>query len=134
MQLQQRYTNDTTSLFTMFCHSICCAACATTLSWVYRLKSVHPFLKVFEVTPSLYMVELRKSNGDTLEFHKVHITVKLLQDLTVHTSDWDSANSWCNFLRVSQFYHNISNGLKDVMWKPESSIIAGDEIQHRRSP
>uniref|UniRef100_A0A0D3GMC1 non-specific serine/threonine protein kinase n=3 Tax=Oryza TaxID=4527 RepID=A0A0D3GMC1_9ORYZ len=77
-------------------------ACATTLSWVYRLKSVHPFLKVFEVTPSLYMVELRKSNGDTLEFHK--------------------------------FYHNISNGLKDVMWKPESSIIEGDEIQHRRSP
>uniref|UniRef100_J3MIL3 non-specific serine/threonine protein kinase n=1 Tax=Oryza brachyantha TaxID=4533 RepID=J3MIL3_ORYBR len=57
--------------------------------------------EVFEVTPSLYMVELRKSNGDTLEFHK--------------------------------FYHSISNGLKDVMWKPESSIIEGDEIQHRSS-
>lgn len=25
--------------------------------------------EVFEVTPSLYMVEIRKSNGDTLEFH-----------------------------------------------------------------
>ncbi|KAF0909160.1 hypothetical protein E2562_032209, partial [Oryza meyeriana var. granulata] len=57
--------------------------------------------EVFEVTPSLYMVELRKSNGDTLEFHK--------------------------------FYHSISNGLKDVMWMPERSIIEGDEIQHRSS-
>lgn len=58
--------------------------------------------EVFEVTPSLYMVELRKSNGDTLEFHK--------------------------------FYHSISNGLKDVMWKPEGSIAEGDETRHRRSP
>ncbi|GJN24509.1 hypothetical protein PR202_gb12253 [Eleusine coracana subsp. coracana] len=58
--------------------------------------------EVFEVTPSLYMVELRKSNGDTLEFHK--------------------------------FYHNISNGLKDVMWKPESGIVEGDEVKLRSSP
>ncbi|KAH7678848.1 Non-specific serine/threonine protein kinase protein [Dioscorea alata] len=28
--------------------------------------------EVFEVGPSLYMVELRKSKGDTLEFHKVY--------------------------------------------------------------
>ncbi|KAJ1703612.1 hypothetical protein LUZ63_003391 [Rhynchospora breviuscula] len=41
--------------------------------------------EVFEVAPSLFMVELRKSNGDTLEYHK--------------------------------FYSNISNGLKDIMWK-----------------
>jgi len=59
-------------------------------------------LKVFEVTPSLYMVELRKSNGDTLEFHK--------------------------------FYRNISNGLKDVMWKPDGSIVEGNEARHRRTP
>ncbi|XP_042943224.1 uncharacterized protein LOC122277332 isoform X1 [Carya illinoinensis] len=26
---------------------------------------------IFEVAPSLYMVEVRKSGGDTLEFHKV---------------------------------------------------------------
>ncbi|CAL5091466.1 unnamed protein product [Urochloa decumbens] len=58
--------------------------------------------EVFEVTPSLYMVELRKSNGDTLEFHT--------------------------------FYHNISNGLKDVMWKPDGSIVEGVEARHRRSP
>lgn len=33
-----------------------------------------------------------------------------------------------------QFYHNISNGLKDVMWKPESGIVEGDEARQRRSP
>lgn len=27
--------------------------------------------QIFEVAPSLYMVELRKSGGDTLEFHNV---------------------------------------------------------------
>ncbi|KAF9603758.1 hypothetical protein IFM89_037844 [Coptis chinensis] len=26
--------------------------------------------EIFEVAPSLFMVELRKSQGDTLEFHK----------------------------------------------------------------
>jgi hypothetical protein len=35
---------------------------------------------------------------------------------------------------VAQFYHNISNGLKDVMWKPESGIVEGDEVRQRRSP
>lgn len=29
-------------------------------------------LQVFEVAPSLHMVELRKTGGDTLEFHNVH--------------------------------------------------------------
>lgn len=28
-------------------------------------------LQIFEVAPSLHMVELRKTGGDTLEFHKV---------------------------------------------------------------
>ncbi len=31
--------------------------------------------QVFEVAPSLYMVELRKSNGDTLEYHNVSVHV-----------------------------------------------------------
>jgi uncharacterized protein Veg len=31
--------------------------------------------EVFEVTPSLYMVELRKSNGDTLEFHDFYRSI-----------------------------------------------------------
>ena len=29
------------------------------------------YLQIYEVAPSLYMVELRKAGGDTLEFHKV---------------------------------------------------------------
>jgi hypothetical protein len=31
----------------------------------------HLFLKVFEVAPSFYMVELRKASGDSLEYHEV---------------------------------------------------------------
>lgn len=30
--------------------------------------------EVFEVAPSLHMVELRKTGGDTLEFHKLYKT------------------------------------------------------------
>lgn len=30
-------------------------------------------LQVFEVAPSLYMVEVRKAVGDTLEYHKVNM-------------------------------------------------------------
>lgn len=42
----------------------------------YSLLSFSFSFQIFEVAPSLYMVELRKSGGDTLEFHKVR--VKLL--------------------------------------------------------
>ncbi|GLT59891.1 hypothetical protein SLA2020_326860 [Shorea laevis] len=43
--------------------------------------------EIFEVAPSLYMVELRKSGGDTLEFHKFY------KNLTVGLKDivWKSA-------------------------------------------
>lgn len=34
-------------------------------------QSMSTQLQVFEVAPSLHMVELRKTGGDTLEFHKV---------------------------------------------------------------
>uniref|UniRef100_A0A2P2M080 non-specific serine/threonine protein kinase n=1 Tax=Rhizophora mucronata TaxID=61149 RepID=A0A2P2M080_RHIMU len=34
--------------------------------------------EIFEVAPSLYMVELRKSGGDTLEFHKVYYMLRFL--------------------------------------------------------
>ncbi|WP_248792654.1 hypothetical protein, partial [Escherichia coli] len=31
--------------------------------------------EIFEVAPSLFMVELRKSQGDTLEFHKFYKSI-----------------------------------------------------------
>ncbi|KAH6756607.1 hypothetical protein C2S51_038906 [Perilla frutescens var. frutescens] len=52
--------------------------------------------EVFEVAPSLHMVELRKTGGDTLEFHKA-----------------------CT---RTFFYKNFSSGLKDIVWtNPESN-------------
>lgn len=42
--------------------------------------------EVFEVAPSLHMVELRKTGGDTLEFHKFYkIFSSGLQDIVWHT-------------------------------------------------
>lgn len=35
-------------------------------------------LQVFQVAPSVYMVELRKATGDTLEYHKVTQTAVLI--------------------------------------------------------
>lgn len=43
----------------------------------YDKKKIHfvffnvTIYKVFQVAPSLHMVEVRKAKGDTLEFHKV---------------------------------------------------------------
>ena len=40
--------------------------CSLTLLWMLTFF----FFQIFEVAPSLYMVEVRKAGGDTLEFHK----------------------------------------------------------------
>lgn len=39
--------------------------------------------QILEVAPSLYMVELRKSQGDTLEFHKVSLMQKICMYLFI---------------------------------------------------
>jgi hypothetical protein len=44
--------------------------------WVFPLHIIR--LQVFEVAPSLHMVELRKTGGDTLEFHNVRSQIILL--------------------------------------------------------
>ncbi|KAH7519429.1 hypothetical protein FEM48_Zijuj08G0035100 [Ziziphus jujuba var. spinosa] len=49
--------------------------------------------EVFEVAPSLHLVELRKTGGDTLEFHKA----------------------------CPSFYKSFSSGLKDIVWKSEGN-------------
>ncbi|CAM8921617.1 hypothetical protein QQ045_031968 [Rhodiola kirilowii] len=44
--------------------------------------------EILEVTPSLFMVELRKSEGDTLEFHKFYKNLSTgLQDIVWKTAD-----------------------------------------------
>ncbi|KAF3616752.1 CBL-interacting protein kinase 9 [Capsicum annuum] len=39
--------------------------------------------KVFEVAPSLHLVELRKTGGDTLEFHKAHSSLNFSNNLDI---------------------------------------------------
>lgn len=44
--------------------------------------------EIFEVAPSLYMVELRKAGGDTLEFHKFYNNLSTgLKDIVWNTGD-----------------------------------------------
>ncbi|KAH8971981.1 hypothetical protein BDL97_02G170800 [Sphagnum fallax] len=58
--------------------------------------------EVFEVAPSLYMVELRKSHGDTLEYHNFYKNLsKGLQDIVWKVED-DMKESACS-LKDSKF-------------------------------
>jgi len=44
--------------------------------------------EVFQVAPSLHMVELRKARGDTLEFHKFHKNLSTgLKDIVWKSED-----------------------------------------------
>jgi hypothetical protein len=61
--------------------------CSAFVGLFFRLKQSHFITKVFEVTPSLYMVELRKSNGDTLEFHKVNCTILFIAYTVIHNTE-----------------------------------------------
>lgn len=65
-------------------------------------------MKVFEVAPLLNIVELRKSNGDTLEFNKVYT----LLSHSDHTFQFRIMNIWSTLI---QFYKNLSTDLKDVL-------------------
>jgi hypothetical protein len=96
--------------------------------------------QVFEVAPSLHMVELRKIGGDTLEFHKVrqHSNLDISKKKKKHPSvldafvfeGWKSFNAlslWfanivCISLIMWQFYKSFSSGLKDVVWKSDQTI------------
>nr|QSH71661.1 CBL-interacting protein kinase [Hedychium coronarium] len=55
--------------------------------------------EVFQVAPSLHMVEVRKAKGDTLEFHKIGCLYHHFSTL--------------------QFYKNLSSSLKDIVWISE---------------
>ncbi|PON72700.1 Calcium/calmodulin-dependent/calcium-dependent protein kinase [Parasponia andersonii] len=98
--------------------------------------------EIFEVAPSLYMVEVRKSGGDTLEFHKAGsgpgLVVSVSMDFKfVIALGWvaldghdyrNEASPFCHAIGVlykycelssqhHNFYKNLSTGLKDIVWK-----------------
>lgn len=60
------------------------------------------FSQIFEVAPSLYMVELRKSRGDTLEFHKVRMFICF--------------HFWLHSLNSEQFFPHIKFCMSFVCW------------------
>jgi len=52
----------------------------------YFSNALRAGFQILEVAPSLYMVELRKSQGDTLEFHKVSLMQKICMYLFIYRS------------------------------------------------
>ncbi len=68
-------------LIVYFCFEFCC-------SWQVSNTCSLLWLQVFEVAPSLFMVELSKNNGDTIEYNHVSIWFYVHCFLQKHCS-------WC---------------------------------------
>ncbi|MBA0684100.1 hypothetical protein Goari_025707 [Gossypium aridum] len=74
-----------------------------------RKGNLNVATEIFQMAPSLHMVELRKAKGDTLEFHKVP-----LDSLDMLYMQLDEL--------PMRFYKNLSTCLEDVVWKTEEDM------------
>ncbi|MQM11567.1 hypothetical protein Taro_044474 [Colocasia esculenta] len=85
-----------------------------------RKGNLNVATEVFQVAPSLHMVEVRKAKGDTLEFHKGPFSGTSWFLLQILVRDI-FLESWLVFLFL-EFYKNLSTCLKDVVWKSEEDM------------
>ncbi|PKA57966.1 CBL-interacting protein kinase 32 [Apostasia shenzhenica] len=81
-----------------------------------RKGNLNVATEVFQVAPTLHMVEVRKAKGDTLEFQKIQVTISQLEfggskQLT-HVETYIMEG-------FEAFYKKLSTSLKDVVWIPE---------------
>jgi len=83
---------------------------------------------VFQVAPSLHLVEVRKAKGDTLEFHKVESNFAS-KDIAFNTVRkvffWYLFGAYRLLICIDlllQFYKKLSNSLKSVVWKTEEEM------------
>ncbi|KAG5021692.1 hypothetical protein JHK85_018034 [Glycine max] len=69
--------------------------------------------EVFEVAPSLHMVELRKTGGDTLETYVPR---------SIASDGFNIFYELCNLCFISYFYKSFSSssGLQDIVWHSEA--------------
>ncbi|KAK3008091.1 hypothetical protein RJ639_013773 [Escallonia herrerae] len=96
-----------------------------------RKGNLNVATEVFQVAPSLHMVEVRKAKGDTLEFHKVLfcslflcclcLFLLTLRNVMFVTFSILVALSLLYFLFLV-FYKNLSTCLDDVVWKTEEDM------------
>ena len=76
-------------------------------------------LEVYEVAPSLFMVDVRKAAGDTLEYHKARIfIIILLFKISVTSFIVFIYLIWC----VWQFYKDFCGKLDHIIWKPKEGL------------
>lgn len=104
----------------------CCDCNISLLCFSLRVSSKLKltYMQIYEVAPSLFMVDVRKAAGETLEYHKVYKYI--------------SNNNSCiiTVLRirvifcfvVSQFYKKLCSKLENIIWRategiPKSEIL-----------
>lgn len=94
-----------------------------------KLKLTYP--QIYEVAPSLFMVDVRKAAGETLEYHKVckyiySITVVVLFIRMQHYCVANQSHESC-FVE-SQFYKKLCTKLENIIWRategmPKSELL-----------
>ncbi|KAF9614966.1 hypothetical protein IFM89_021396 [Coptis chinensis] len=75
--------------------------------------------KVFEVAPALFMVDVRKASGDTLEYHKVRLYFLLLNvdQIILWYNFCDAVGILIMVLLGLQFYKDLCTKLEHLIWK-----------------
>lgn len=80
----------------------------------FTSEQIFSQVQVFEVAPSLFMVDVRKASGDCLEYHKVSLLIILRQTrLCLMLLIFDNLN-----VPVLQFYKIFCSKLENIIWKP----------------
>lgn len=94
----------------------CCSISYITHIWLYTYSS-----KVYEVAPSLFMVDVRKAAGDTLEYHKVTLlyAVQNLQIFNLRSNQVFHPFDPDYFL---QFYKNLCTKIDHIIWRPKEGM------------
>lgn len=85
--------------------------------------------QIFQVAPSLHMVQVRKAKGDTLEFHKVTFSSPVFSFSLLPLIPYTCLKVLImkellipRHISLLQFYKNLSTCLEDVVWKTEEDM------------
>lgn len=95
----------------------------STLLYVYLLP------QVFEVAPSVHLVELRKTGGDTLEFHKARYVLVYIHCF-IMTSEF-SSNKWTLkvavlqelLFRIKRYRLDNRTNNRTTLWRKRVSLV-----------
>jgi len=81
-------------------------------------------MQIYEVAPSLFMVDVRKAAGETLEYHKVYKYISNNNSFIITVLRIRVISCFV----VSQFYKKLCSKLENIIWRategiPKSEIL-----------